>query len=401
MPHPHHLRAVEAGDTSGPQGPHGPHGHGHGAHRPARPPKGGDDERSLAMCSYCPNLCLHACTVSNATHKSSLAPWAKMSVTRWVTEGHVALDADTASVLYQCTGCQACTSACKHSIDVSAVLFHGRMGAAAAGLSPIPLEAVARDRAAIERATEPFAALLDERNRTLSRAAYVPGCDVIVNDPEEVELTLAVLEALGFDVGIGPARCCGYPEWVGGHVGPMARAAAAFAEDLAGHQVVLVGPGVCAHTLRDLYEHAGAGLGIPVRPVLQVIAERLGTATFRALDERVGLHDACHLARRFGLVQAARSVVERTTGHPPVELRWAGDGTHCCGASGEWPRTNPDGAASSARAVIAMARDAGAEVLVSFDPACRLHLLAHADGLPVLSGVGLVARALGLAGDPR
>lgn len=353
-------------------------------------------ERDLAYCSYCPNLCLHACPVSNATRRSSLSPWAKMSLTRWIAEGFVQQDRDTADVYWQCTGCQACMSACKHAIDVSSTLFHARGGAVRTGIAPYPLSMLMRDQAEIERAAQPFAAVHEERNRTLTHAVYVPGCDVVVNDPDEVRATLAVLEDLGFDVSIGPSRCCGYPQWAGGFLPEMAQAAASFASELAGHQVVLVGPGTCAHTLRDLYEHAGVALGVPVRPVLQVIAERLGTATFRPLGERVALHDSCHLARRFGLVEQARSVVERTTGQAPIELRWSGTSTHCCGASGGWERTNPDGAAQAAREVVAMARDAGAQVLVTFDPSCRLHMAAHADGLPVLSGVGLVARALGV-----
>lgn len=357
---------------------------------------GTSQERDLSYCSYCPNLCLHACPVSNATRRSSLAPWAKMSLVRWVTQGAVAQDRDTASVLWQCTGCQACTSACKHGVDVSATLFHARAGAVRAGLAPLSPAALARDPAAIALATEPFSAIHEERNRTLAHAVYVPGCDVVVNDPAEVRATLAVLEELGFDVSIGPSRCCGYPQWAAGALPELAQAAAAFAADLTGHQVVLVGPGTCAHALRDLYEHAGVGVGVPVRPVLQVIAERLGTATFRPLGERVALHDSCHLARRFGLVEQARSVIERVTGHAPITLRWSGDATHCCGASGGWERTNPDGAAQAASDVLAMARDSGAEALVTFDPSCRLHLAARAE-LPVLSGVGLVARALGVA----
>jgi Fe-S oxidoreductase len=351
-----------------------------------------EHERWLTYCSFCPNLCLHACPVSNAERRNAVSTWGKMSLARWVKEGMAGLTPENAEIFYKCTGCLGCQSACKHEVDAPAVLFHARAAAVATGASPYPASLFRRDDEAIRTSTE--ALRPGETGRP--RAAYVPGCDIVTREPREVQLTLAVLGRLGFDVGLGPSRCCGYPLWAGGYLSEFADMAKAFAHDLEGSEVVLVGPGTCAHALRDLYEPSGVALRIPVRPVLQVIAERLGSAAYRPTGEAVAVYDGCHHARRFELASAARSIIERATGRPPIELRWTGKETSCCGAAGGYERTSPEGAAEAGRRVTTMARDAGATVLVTFDPSCRQHLAVSTSEITVESGIALTARALGV-----
>ena len=83
-------------------------------------------EEALETCTYCPNLCLHSCPVSNVEKKSSVTPWAKMSLVQWVRQGLAPMNGESVDMFYKCTGCGACTSACAHGVEVGEVLFAAR-----------------------------------------------------------------------------------------------------------------------------------------------------------------------------------------------------------------------------------------------------------------------------------
>ena len=350
-------------------------------------------ERSVTYCSFCPNLCLHACPVSNGERRNSVSPWSKMSIARWVREGIAPLRPEVAGIFYKCTGCLGCQSACLHNVDTPSALFDARASAVEAGVSPYPASLFRRDPAGMERDSLPFRS--EGRDAADARVVFVPGCDVLREDPEEVRATILVLRSLGLDAALGPAKCCGYPLHAGGFRNEFKEMAELFARELTGRDLVVVGPGTCTHALTELYAQAGVTVPARVRPLVALIADRIGPRPFPMADGPVAVHDGCHHARRQGLAPAVRRILERVTGHPPIELRWSGEGTWCCGAAGGYERTSPLGAAASAGVVLSMLRDSGAKTLVTFDPSCRVHLQRSLPDALVMSGVKLLAQALG------
>src|SRR5262245_11540807 len=112
-----------------------------------------DLERSLSYCTFCPKLCRHTCPVSNAEARETLTPQTKMATMRLYRTGRVAEPA-AVEPLYGCTGCGACTEACKHHVTPGRHLFTGRADAEARGDGHPALAGLdARVRAHAERAS--------------------------------------------------------------------------------------------------------------------------------------------------------------------------------------------------------------------------------------------------------
>ncbi len=354
--------------------------------------------RWLALCSYCPTLCLYACPVSNAEGRTTVSPCSKMTLARWVLEGHVPLDADAARVFFECLGCLACRVPCRHEVEVGRVLLAARAAATAAGVNPFP-----RDR---------FAAPADDDAETRLRAAvparyFVPeaqvllfaGCDVLRSAPQLAAETLEVASALGVDfLGVGPASalCCGYPLYAAGYLDDFRRVADDVRRALQPYRRVVALDPCCAYTLRALYAEVGVPLGTPVEHVTEFLAPRVAGAPLKALPGAASYHDPCYLGRYLSVYAAPRQILARVLSAPLVELPRSGVEAPCCGGGAVFDRTNPAVATRVAGALVADARAAGASQLVTACSRCLQQFRAVAGEIPVAHIVTLLHRALGL-----
>jgi Fe-S oxidoreductase len=349
-------------------------------------------------CSFCPNLCLHACPVSNGERRATLSPWAKMSLARWVASEQVPLGIDEASVFYACTGCRACTDACLLGIPVADTLLEARELTARAGHHPWP-------QALFEPETGPLEAAAHElgAGETFEPSAvYLPGCEVLREWPEAVRDALVAFDALGMGpIALAPPDCCGYLLHTAGFADAFVARALRFARRLPPAAPLLVGPGTCEHALELAHDRAGAA-GPELRHATAAVADALDaySGTIAPLAGDVALLDGCFHLRREGQADPARRILSRVVGGAVLPLRWSGKESHCCGAGGALPLTHPRAAEEAARIVLGMARDAGATSLVTFDPRCGTHLRAHTEGtgVHVVSGLSLVARAVAGSG---
>lgn len=344
---------------------------------------------ALETCAFCPNLCLHSCPVSNAEKKSTLSPWAKMSLVQWVREGLVPLNQESADVLYKCTGCGACQSACLHKIDVPQVLFAARSEAQSRGLGVSNAEVLKPSSRAMERVRR------DQKPRNLQgKIVYWPGCKQSLEDDESMDDTLRVLEALtGSEISLGPAVCCGESEVSNGRPEVGMNEGVALGYTLAEAEKIYVGVGAChAHLLRA---------GVAVESHLPFILKKLLAEPGRiqeTVKEKVAIFEGCHHLRQIGMSDQVVALASRIAEGGALELRWCGDSSHCCGAGGGYAQTSPQAAADAGELVLQMAKDTGATIVTTFDAECAAHLMKSQwpEGLRVVPGMTLLAEAMGL-----
>ncbi len=277
---------------------------------------------ATANCAWCPTLCLHACPVVTAEASDVVSPWGKMSLARWLAQDRTALDEDSAAVLYKCTGCGACQSACRHHVDVSGALLLAREDAVSAGVNAWP--------------AAQFAAPIES--------------------PADLVM---------------PVGVSGYALWAAGFRARFEVVAAAAASRWASRSELVFESAEDVACVEKVYPEMGLSLSAHI----MLRAER--GESLGELEGPVAYHEACHLARgdeaRAGRV---REQATKAAGGELVELRWHGDGATCCGGGGAYPMTSPDGAKAAAERVLDNALLKGARTLVTGCGGCAAHLKA-------------------------
>ncbi len=365
---------------------------------PARTPSGADTRRGpYDLCAFCPDLCLDRCPVAEATGSSALSPHAKM-LSGWAwTHGVAPPGPDLARLAFQCTGCQACYEACEHKVDVADALFRLRAQWTEAGHSPY-------DRSLfLAGGVEDQDALVRAQARLVPRRAFVPeaqailfaGCRALLDQPQVVRDVLAVFQGLDIEfVGASEAAavCCGYPLYAGGLRDDFARHARRVSDSLRRYRLVVALSPCCAHTMRNLFAVVGVD-GPRVTTALELVAPLVMRTEREPLGEAAAYHDSCFLGRLLGLYSVPREVLKHVLGMPPIELRRAREEAPCCGAGGAWERVAPAEAAVAAGHVLALAEDAGSEVLVTASASCLAHLTSAGGAARKPSGTARADRA--------
>lgn len=341
-----------------------------------------DLQDETATCAFCPNLCLHACVVSNTERRSTVAPWAKMSAVHWGGQGAQSIDTQVAELAFKCTECGACTDACVRRIDVAATLRRAREQLVARGMSPFSVELFA------ESVPDPAAWNAIAPITDATRTVYAPGCQA--PDLDQAALAVKLFEQLGFGpVGLA-SQCCGAQLGAGGYRSAAHEQRARFLAGIPAGARVVVGAGACLAHLREAEVDTEF---VPIVEALRVGVLRAATEV-RRVRTRVAVFDGCQHLRRLAQRQPTRELVDRLVVHPAEELRWAAQESHCCGAGGGLTRTSPDTAAGAAQRIGRQAEGAGVDALVVFDSGCAAHL-RRSLGASIITGVELVARALG------
>jgi L-lactate dehydrogenase complex protein LldE len=241
-------------------------------------------------------------------------------------------------------------------------------------------------------------------------ALFVP-CYVDQLYPRVAIATLRVLERAGCEVAY-PAdqTCCGQPMANAGYerdaLGTMER----FVRSFAHYDYIVAPSGSCVAHVREHYHGLGeaiqprgfGGSGWPdtVRHVrertyelCEFLTEVLGVDDVGAsFPHRVGLHPGCHGLRMLGLatpsevqapqVDRVRALLERVDGIELVELDRPDE---CCGFGGTFAVTEEAVSVKMGRDRIRDHVEHGAEVIVSTDMSCLMHLegLIRRDGASV------------------
>ena len=253
------------------------------------------------------------------------------------------------------------------------------------------------------------------------KLAYYPGC-VSLSTGKEMDIsTRAVCAALGIELEeLSDWNCCGAT-----HVSNELVATGLSARNMAQTELPIMTPcSICysnlrsaVHRLEDLEvrERVNAVLekkygGAAIRHALDVILESLEKKDERIVlplrEMKVAAYYGCLLTRPAGQYSPQfptilEELIKRLEAEP-VELRHK---TSCCGGPIFMPRE--DAADDIAFAILAEAKEAGAEVIVTVCPLCHLMLDAKQKaledkkgqkiGIPVLYVTQLVGIALGLS----
>jgi L-lactate dehydrogenase complex protein LldE len=221
-----------------------------------------------------------------------------------------------------------------------------------------------------------------------SIALFVP-CYVDQFYPRVAIAALGVLERLGVDVAVPEgAVCCGQPPANAGFEHSAEPTLARFVDTYAPYERVVVLSGSCAVHVRA---HAGtlgaAGARVAERTteLCAFLHDEVGLDAVRALGaelpRRVGVHIGCHALRGMGLARPSeirapafdkvRALLSTVRG---LSFAEAVRTDECCGFGGTFAVAEPEISAKMGRDRLRDWSGAGAELLVSTDVSCLMHL---------------------------
>jgi L-lactate dehydrogenase complex protein LldE len=220
------------------------------------------------------------------------------------------------------------------------------------------------------------------------RVALAVPCFVDQFRPQAARATLALLERLGCEVSLGfHAPCCGQPMFNAGVVDAACDVAAGWVAASGAFDAIVMPSGSCVHHVRHhvpalLAGDASAHAARVTYELCEFIAGPLGKPTLAGrFPHRVAMHLGCH-ARR-GLRLGGATELHQPESGPMHAMLSALDGLtlvpldrpdECCGFGGTFAVGEPEVSVSMGRDKLADVTGHGAEVLVSSDPSCLLHL---------------------------
>ena len=196
-----------------------------------------------------------------------------------------------------------------------------------------------------------------------------------------------LIAAAGADVLAPPKQsCCGAIH----HHGDDAKAARDLARlniDLfAGCDTITTASAGCGamlrtygHLLRDdpTYAVRANAFARRVRDVTEVLHDLNLPRMRHAVERTAAYHEPCHLAHGQGVRREPRALLERIPGLTLVPLAEADT---CCGGPGRYPLTEPEMAGRLGTRKLDHLAASGAEVCVTGNAACVMHLRAEAAG---------------------
>ncbi len=237
------------------------------------------------------------------------------------------------------------------------------------------------------------------------RVALAVPCFVDQLRPQAARAALVLLERLGCEVSLAfDAPCCGQPMHTAGARDAAVAAARAWSASSTRFDNVVMPSGSCTHHVRnhlpDLETgEAGARAARVTFELCEFIAGPLGMPQLVGrFPHRVAMHLGCHAQR--GLRLGGSSELGQSPSGPMHGLLSSLEGLElvaptrpdeCCGFGGIFAIDEPEVSVAMGRDRLAGFAEGGAEVLVSSDPSCLLHL----DGVARHRGAAL--RCLSIA----
>ncbi|HZU73876.1 MAG TPA: (Fe-S)-binding protein [Acidimicrobiales bacterium] len=352
-------------------------------------------DADLATCVAC-GLCLPHCPTYRVSGEESASPRGRIAAMRAVQAG-AAADDSFIGFMDACVMCRGCEAACPSSVPFGRLMEGTRRSLAEVGrYQPAWRRAgyrlLGRHRLLMAATTALAVAQrlgLVPRRLGLPRLPLRPaplqptGSDVVLFTGCVMDAwmrpvhaaAVRVMTATGAGVALSPAEagCCGaLAAHAGLHDLATAQAGRVVAA-LPGTGAVVVDSAGCGAAMKDY----GAWLGPPgeafaarVKDVGEWLAERSLPAAGE-VRVRVAVQDPCHLRH----VQRSHLAVRRVLA-PYAEVVELDDDGLCCGAGGAYAGLHPETAAAiRSRKLEAIARS-GADVVVSANPGCAMHLSA-------------------------
>lgn len=402
------------------------------------------DARECLSCGFC----LRACPTYKVRPEENHGPRGRVRLIERIVVKNDPLSGVERAALDACTLCRACETVCPSKMD-----YAGLYRQAMESLTDKPRQGLAvkvllgffaRPRAAkrflnvliqlyqrsglqwlfrrlpIEGGVKELDALLPVlcsprrvagHSRTDAAArhgelALFTGCVGSILDTETHDATITVLTRLGYDVRVpGNLSCCGALHAHNGEIGRAKDLARTNLEAFSksGADAVVYNASGCGAFLSEYDTFLNDGSGVrqsapPIVDVLTFLAEdgRIDGVPFRALGKKVAVHEPCSQRNVLKTHDGIYGVLSRI---PDLDVVALPGNTMCCGAGGTKMLTQPDLAAPPRDEKVRALLDSGAEILLSTNLTCALHLargVREAGGkVAVMHPVSLLARQLG------
>ena len=223
------------------------------------------------------------------------------------------------------------------------------------------------------------------------RVALAVPCYVDQLRPQAAQATLALLERLECDVDLHfDAPCCGQPMSNAGAVNDARASAMQWAASSRPYDAIVMPSGSCTyhvrHQLPRLAGEAGAHAARVTYELCEFLAGPLSNPRLTGkFPFRVAIHVGCHAQRGLRLASSSelhqaptgvmRTLLSSLEGITIVPLTRADE---CCGFGGSFAVGEPQLSVAMGRDRLRDATQHGADVFVSSDPSCLLHLDAIA-----------------------
>ncbi len=202
-----------------------------------------------------------------------------------------------------------------------------------------------------------------------------------------------ILEKLGHTIEF-PAKlaCCGQPPFNSGYWDEARMVARPVLQRLEKTEAVVIGSGSCGAMLKVFYQELFAGepeealakaLSAKTWEFSDLLVTKLGVTDLGArFERRVTFHDGCHGRRELKTKNQPSELLKHVRGLELVEMS---DAETCCGFGGTFATKFASISTAMGEVKCASAAETGAEVIVSNDSSCLMHLqgLLNRQGRPL------------------
>src|SRR5690606_9805023 len=203
--------------------------------------------------------------------------------------------------------------------------------------------------------------------------------------PETGMNMVRILERLGCNVQYPKKQtCCGQPACNAGFQDEARAVAKKFCNDFSQNSDYIVGPsgscvGYITHQYEHLLQHAGVynynSIKGRVFEFTDFVVNKLGVQKINArLQAKATYHDGCASLRECGIKQAPRTLLQNVEGLELVEMK---ECETCCGFGGTFSVKFEPISIGMAKNKVDSALAAGAELIISADASCLMHLDAY------------------------
>jgi len=311
--------------------------------------------------------------------------------------------------LYLCTSCGACVEVCPAKVETKKGIISTR--------SKVRMEKkdTSKERAAVVASVRNYdnpwqvprkqkgkwadGLGLEAKGETL----FFAGCSTSLLLPDTAKRAIRLIRACGAEpayLGVGEGCCGSTVRKLGEEVLAKEKAEACFESfKKAGAKTVVTSCPGCSSALNH-YPDLAKKYKVKVQHISQYLDEHIDMSSLKRVEGlgKVTYHDPCDLGREQGVYEQPRRLISAALGASPVEMERSRATSACCGSGSGVKSAYPELSREIGRDRIRLARDVGAETIVTACPWCVQNLKdCQGDGetTEVMDLVELLDKSLG------